>query len=190
MKYLKDILYVALAVALAFGIVTTAFPKIDIDVPLEPVTLPTEAPAAPSSYIEEIESLVSNLPPDKLPARATVVIVNFWSVDCPYCKQQLSVLDAYATERLDIPVFALTMEQDAAVIDGIIQELGLQRIFIFYGMDGQPRLNVPNTHVLFKIDGEWKLAPEGTWIGYGARNIAGQTIRDYISKEERDNHQL
>ena len=183
MKYLKDILYVVLAVAIAFGIVTMAFPKIEIDVPLAPVVLPTEAPAAPSNYIEAIEGIAASI--QGIPMDAAALVLTFWHPDCPHCIKQLEQLNLLRERRPDIAILALTDETDPERVDAIIEELDLN-FGVLYNMPTMILSTIPHTHVLFMVNGMWKLPSDGSAIGF----MDTDTILGYIAREERNNHQL
>ena len=183
MKYLKDALYALVIVGIAVGAVTLRLPRIDIDIPVEPVALPTEAPAAPSNYIEAIEGIAASI--QGIPMDAAALVLTFWTPDCPHCIKQLEQLNLLREQRPDVAVLALTDEADPARVDAIIQEMDLD-FGVLYNMPTMVLSTVPHTHILFMVDGVWRLKPDGSAVGY----MDMEAILGYIAKEERNNHQL
>jgi len=168
-KLVGDFAYILLVLALVFGGIRFAFPSIDVDL--------TSAPLAPPvpAYVEEIEALAVYLD-EGLPPTITVLVLNFWSSNCEYCKRELLELKIVAQYRMDIGVVSFTTEIDSVIVDTIIEELDLNYA-VLYGLPEAPPLNVPNTHVLMRDEsGVWKVLSKGTWIGF----VEAETITQFI----------
>lgn len=182
MKHIwKDMLYIALVVAIAFGVSTVAFPKVTVTSALEPVVLLTEEPA-PANYIEAIEAVANSI--DGIPYNAAALVLSFWHPECNYCIEELKQLNLLAAERPDVVIIALTTETNKNIVAAVIDELELE-IGVLYGFPGDILAAVPHTHILMMVDGTWKLKPDGTWKVYTDM----PTFLGYITKEERANNQ-
>lgn len=170
-KLVSDFGYILLAVVLVFGVIQFALPNIDVDL--------TSAPLVPSvpAFVEEIEELAAYLDGEGLPPEITVLVLNFWSPECPYCLEELVALNDVA-QYTDIAVIALTTETDPDVIDEISERLELE-YFVLYGLPEFPLSSLPNTHVLMRgEDGTWEVLSKGSWIGFVEVEIILQFILD------------
>ena len=169
-KLVEDFAYILLAVALVFGVVHFALPSVAVDT----TSIPLAPPIPP--YVEGVEGLATYLD-EELPPTITVLVLNFWSPTCPYCLEELAILNAVA-QYADIAVVGFTTETNPAIVDEIIEGLDLDYP-VLYGLP-EPELplsSLPNTHVLMRDEsGVWKLLPQGTWIGL----VEAETILQFI----------
>ena len=168
-KLVTDLAYILLAVVLVFGVIQYALPNIAVDL--------TSAPLVPSApaFVEGIEELAVYLD-EGLPPVIRVLVLNFWSPECPYCLEELVALNAVAHYRMDIAVVALTVETNPDIVDEIIEGLDL-RYSVLYGLPEFPLSSLPNTHVLMRgEDGTWKVLSKGSWIGF----VETETIIQFI----------
>lgn len=168
-KLVGDLAYILLAVVLVFGVIQFALPKIDVDL----TSAPLAAPVPP--YVAAIEELATYFA-DGLPETVTVLVLNFWSPRCEYCLEELLELNIVAQYRLDVAVIALTTEVDPDVVEVTIGGLDLKYSTLYGLPEPLPLSSVPNTHVLIKTDGVWRLPSEGTWIGF----VEAETIIQFI----------
>jgi len=189
-KLIEDFAYILLAVALVFGVVQLALPDINVDISSGPlVPEPTPAP----NYVIEIEALAVDIS-GHVPPETEVLVLVFWSPDCDFCVEELVALNLIVETRPDVVILGITTETDPEVVDAILQELGLG-YFVLYGLPRFPiSYAIPNTHVLIKEEGVWRLEEGGTWIGFVRAEVIIQYIDErrmndnYVPERSPSNH--
>ena len=184
-KFLGDLAYILLAVAIVFGTLTLTFPRTGSDVSLlEPLIATLPQPEVSKSVTAEIEVVANNLP--NLPPEIVILVLNWWDPDCPYCLKQLVELNGLAELRPDIFILGITMETDPDRVSEVIEEVDLN-FYTLYGFPTEILATIPHTHVLIKQgDGVWRLYDDGTWIGV----VDVETLLDYIATKERTDYRV
>jgi thiol-disulfide isomerase/thioredoxin len=113
--------------------------------------------------------------------RGRIVLLNFWASTCPYCREEMPMLQKLSEKHPELVVIGVNVLEERAVIEGFVWEIGVSyRVVQDAWGEVSPKYRVTNIPATFLIDEQGVIV----WRKFGVMSEA-ELEEQYQNLKER-----